>query len=82
MPYAGISSFLSGSDDWFPVAFDAFLLGWLMASTTATKEMTAMAVMAAEVPGEMASPLRPVVSRTVSRTIYEGSGVGSGHISD
>ena len=79
MPYAGISSFLSGSDDWFPVAFDAFLLGWLMASTTATKEMTAMAVMAAAVPGEMASPRRTVVSRGGGG---EGAGVGSGHISD
>ena len=73
MPYAGISSFLSGSDDWFPWAFDAVF----MTSTKTMKEMTATTEMAAAVPGEMVPQQGGGGG--------EGSGVGSGeagHISD
>ena len=72
MPYAGISSLLPGSDKWFPWAFDAFLLKFVITSTKTMKEMTATTEMAAAVPGESGGGGG------------EGSGGGSGlgHISD
>jgi hypothetical protein len=75
MPYAGISSFLSGSDDWFPWAFDAVF----MTSTKTMKEMTAAPEMARIIPREMFSPR---TDGGEGGDGGEGAGVGSVHISD
>ena len=56
------------------LGFDAVLLRCFMTSTQTMKEMTATTEMAAAVPGEMVSSLGGGGG--------EGSGVGSGHISD